>query len=140
MKRNDVSKKLDEVQKRMKRVSLATWHRPVKVSEKYVEPQVGLLIDHYTKRNDYIFFSTYTTEFDIGEEHYKYVCVGFSKIFIPIEMPKKKTNLQNDADSPFSFYRVVELQIHFFYKASSLFRVFSSMDENTDEARIVSIT
>ena len=90
MKRNDVSKKLDEVQKRMKRVSLATWHRPVKVSEKYVEPQVGLLIDHYTKRNDYIFFSTYTTEFDIGEEHYKYVCVGFSKIFIPIEMPKKR--------------------------------------------------
>ena len=74
----------------MKRVSLATWHRPVKVSEKYVEPQVGLLIDHYTKRNDYIFFSTYTTEFDIGEEHYKYVCVGFSKIFIPIEMPKKR--------------------------------------------------
>ena len=34
MKRNDVSKKLDEVQKRMKRVFLATWHRPVKVSEK----------------------------------------------------------------------------------------------------------
>ena len=124
----------------MKRVSLATWHRPVKVSEKYVEPQVGLLIDHYTKRNDYIFFSTYTTEFDIGEEHYKYVCVGFSKIFIPIEMPKKKTNLQNDADSSFSFYRVMGTSDTFFLQGELLFLVFSSMDENTDEARIVSIT
>ena len=123
MKRNDVSKKLDEVQKRMKRVSLATWHRPVKVSEKYVEPQVGLLIDRYTKRNDYIFFSTYTTEFDIGEEHYKYVCVGFSKIFIPIEMPKKKTNLQNDADSSFH-YKVMGTSDTFFYKASSFFLYF----------------
>ena len=105
----------------MKRVSLATWHRPVKVSEKYVEPQVGLLVDHYTKRNDYIFFSTYTTEFDIGEEHYKYVCVGFSKIFIPIEMPKKKTNLQNDADSSFSFYRVMGTSDTFFLQGELLF-------------------
>ena len=122
MKRNDVSKKLDEVQKRMKRVSLATWHRPVKVSEKYVEPQVGLLI--YTKRNDYIFFSTYTTEFDIGEEHYKYVCVGFSKIFIPIEMPKKKTNLQNDADSSFSFYRVMGTSDTFFLQGELPFFLY----------------
>lgn len=62
------------------------------------------------------------------------------RFFIPIEMPKKKTNLQNDADSSFSFYRVIGTSDTFFYKASSLFRVFSSMDENTDEARIVSIT
>ena len=140
MKRNDVSKKLDEVQKENEEGLLGDLASAVKVSEKYVEPQVGLLIDHYTKRNDYIFFSTYTTEFDIGEEHYKYVCVGFSKIFIPIEMPKKKTNLQNDADSSFSFYRVIGTSDTFFLQGELLFRVFSSMDENTDEARIVSIT
>ncbi|MDL2416787.1 DUF4359 domain-containing protein [Bacillus shihchuchen] len=102
MKRNDVSKKLDEVQKENEEGLLGDLASAgKKLAKKYVEPQVGLLIDHYTKRDDYIFFSTYKTEFDIGGEHYKYVCVGFSKIFIPIEMPKKKTNLQNDADSSF---------------------------------------
>ncbi|MGG1327054.1 DUF4359 domain-containing protein [Bacillus tropicus] len=91
MKRNDVSKKLDEVQKENEEGLLGDLASAgKKLAKKYVEPQVGLLIDHYTKRDDYIFFSTYKTEFDIGGEHYKYVCVGFSKIFIPIEMPKKK--------------------------------------------------
>ena len=91
MKRNDVSKKLDEVQKENEEGLLGDLASAgKKLAKKYVEPQVGLLIDHYTKRDDYIFFSTYKTEFDIGGEHYKYVCVGFSKIFIPIEMPKKR--------------------------------------------------
>ncbi|WP_144501139.1 DUF4359 domain-containing protein [Bacillus nitratireducens] len=91
MKRNDVSKKLDEVEKENKEGILGDIASAgKKLANKYVEPQVGLLIDHYTKRNDYIFFSTYKTEFDVGGENYKYVCVGFSNIFIPIEMPKKK--------------------------------------------------
>jgi hypothetical protein len=91
MKRNDVSKKLNEVEKENEESLLGDLASAGnKLAKKYVEPQVGLLIDHYTKRNDYIFFSTYTTEFDLGGENYKYVCVGFSKIFIPIEMPKKK--------------------------------------------------
>lgn len=91
MKRNDVSKKLEEVEKENKEGILGDLASVgKKLANKYVEPQVGLLIEHYTKRNDYIFFSTYTTEFDLGGENYKYVCVGFSNIFIPIEMPKKK--------------------------------------------------
>lgn len=91
MKRNDVSKKLEEVEKENKESILGDLASAgKKLANKYVEPQVGLLIEHYTKRNDYIFFSTYTTEFDLGGENYKYVCVGFSNIFIPIEMPKKK--------------------------------------------------
>ncbi|MEK5250045.1 DUF4359 domain-containing protein [Bacillus sp. FSL R9-9530] len=91
MKRNDVSKKLEEVEKENKEGILGDLASAgKKLANKYVEPQVGLLIEHYTKRNDYIFFSTYTTEFDLGGENYKYVCVGFSNIFIPIEMPKKK--------------------------------------------------
>ncbi|MDM5435873.1 DUF4359 domain-containing protein [Bacillus hominis] len=91
MKRNDVSKKLDEVEKENKEGILGDLASAgKKLANKYVEPQVGLLIDHYTKRNDYIFFSTYKTDFDVGGENYKYVCVGFSNIFIPIEMPKKK--------------------------------------------------
>ena len=53
-------------------------------------------------------------------------------------MPKK-TNLQNDADSSFSFYRVMGTSDTFFLQGE-FFLVFSSMDENTDEARIVSIT
>lgn len=91
MKRNDVSKKLEEVEKENKEGILGDLASAgKKLANKYVEPQVGLLIEHYTKRNDYIFFSTYTTEFDLGGGNYKYVCVGFSNIFIPIEMPKKK--------------------------------------------------
>ncbi|OFD40614.1 DUF4359 domain-containing protein [Bacillus mycoides] len=91
MKRNDVSKKLEEFEKENKEGILGDLASAgKKLANKYVEPQVGLLIEHYTKRNDYIFFSTYTTEFDLGGENYKYVCVGFSNIFIPIEMPKKK--------------------------------------------------
>ncbi|EJV64205.1 DUF4359 domain-containing protein [Bacillus cereus] len=91
MKRNDVSKKLEEFEKENKEGILGDLASAgKKLVNKYVEPQVGLLIEHYTKRNDYIFFSTYTTEFDLGGENYKYVCVGFSNIFIPIEMPKKK--------------------------------------------------
>ncbi|MFZ3199320.1 MAG: DUF4359 domain-containing protein [Bacillus mycoides] len=85
MKRNDVSKKLEEVEKENKEGILGDLASAgKKLANKYVEPQVGLLIEHYTKRNDYIFFSTYTTEFDLGGENYKYVCVGFSNIFIPI--------------------------------------------------------
>ncbi|MGG0237395.1 DUF4359 domain-containing protein [Bacillus rhizoplanae] len=91
MTRNDIHKKLTEVEKEDQEGlfgELATMGK--KLAKKYVEPQVGVLIDHYTKRNDYIFFSTYTTEFTIGKENYKYVSVGISNIFIPIEMPKKK--------------------------------------------------
>ncbi|ENQ3078330.1 DUF4359 domain-containing protein [Bacillus multifaciens] len=91
MTRNDIHKKLTEVEQEDKEGllgELATIGK--KLAKNYVEPQVGLLIDHYTKRNDYIFFSTYTTEFQIGKENYKYVSVGISNIFIPIEMPKKK--------------------------------------------------
>ncbi|MGG2094504.1 DUF4359 domain-containing protein [Bacillus sp. S13(2024)] len=91
MRRNDIHKKLTEVEKENGEGlfgELATLGK--KLAKKYVEPQVGLLIDHYTKRNDYIFFSTYTTEFTLGKENYKYVSVGISHIFIPIEMPKKK--------------------------------------------------
>jgi hypothetical protein len=91
MTRNDIHKKLTEVEKEDQEGlfgELATMGK--KLAKKYVEPQVGVLIDHYTKRNDYIFFSTYTTEFTIGKENYKYVSVGLSNIFIPIEMPKKK--------------------------------------------------
>ncbi len=116
MKRNDVSKKLDEVQKENEEGLLGDLASVgKKLAKKYVEPQVGLLIDHYTKRNDYIFFSTYTTEFDIGEEHYKYVCVGFSKIFIPIEMPKKKRRICKMMQIRlFSFYRVIGTSDTFF--------------------------
>ncbi|WP_020062716.1 DUF4359 domain-containing protein [Bacillus sp. 123MFChir2] len=91
MTRNDIHKKLTEVEKEDKEGflgELATIGK--KLAKNYVEPQVGLLIDHYTKRNNYIFFSTYTTEFQIGKENYKYVSVGISHIFIPVEMPKKK--------------------------------------------------
>lgn len=91
MTRNDIHKKLTEVEQEDKEGlfgELATIGK--KLAKNYVEPQVGLLIDHYTKRNDYIFFSTYTTEFQIGKENYKYVSVGISHIFIPVEMPKKK--------------------------------------------------
>ncbi|MGR5984505.1 DUF4359 domain-containing protein [Bacillus cytotoxicus] len=91
MNRNDISKKLTEVEKEDPDGllgELATIGK--KLANKYVQPQVGVLIDHYTKRNDYLFFSTYTTEFTLGKEQYKYVSVGFSHIFIPIEMPKKK--------------------------------------------------
>ncbi|ENQ3107009.1 protein of unknown function [Bacillus sp. 491mf] len=91
MKRNDIHKKLTEVEQEDKEGllgELATIGK--KLAKSYVEPQVGLLIDHYTKRNDYIFFSTYTTEFQLGKENYKYVSVGISNIFIPVEMPKKK--------------------------------------------------
>ncbi|PGZ95369.1 hypothetical protein COE51_20705 [Bacillus pseudomycoides] len=91
MTRNDIHKKLTEIEKEDQEGlfgELATMGK--KLAKKYVEPQVGVLIDHYTKRNDYIFFSTYTTEFTIGKENYKYVSVGLSNIFIPIEMPKKK--------------------------------------------------
>ena len=91
MTRNDINKKLTEVEQEDKEGllgELVTIGK--KLAKNYVEPQVGLLIDHYTKRNDYIFFSTYTTEFQIGKENYKYVSVGISHIFIPIEMPKKK--------------------------------------------------
>ncbi|WP_440602895.1 DUF4359 domain-containing protein [Bacillus sp. GB_SG_008] len=91
MTRNDIHKKLTEVEKEDQEGlfgELATMGK--KLAKKYVEPQVGVLIDHYTKRNDYIFFSTYTTEFTIGKENYKYVSVGISNIFIPIDMPKKK--------------------------------------------------
>ncbi|CAG9612142.1 hypothetical protein BACCIP111899_01314 [Bacillus rhizoplanae] len=91
MTRNDIHKKLTEVEKEDQEGlfgELATMGK--KLAKKYVEPQVGVLIDYYTKRNDYIFFSTYTTEFTIGKENYKYVSVGISNIFIPIEMPKKK--------------------------------------------------
>ncbi|PEZ01496.1 hypothetical protein CN326_21175 [Bacillus sp. AFS018417] len=91
MTRNDIHKKLTEVEKEDQEGffgELATMGK--KLAKKYVEPQVGVLIDHYTKRNDYIFFSTYTTEFTIGKENYKYVSVGISNIFVPIDMPKKK--------------------------------------------------
>ncbi|HDX9580565.1 TPA: DUF4359 domain-containing protein [Bacillus pseudomycoides] len=91
MTRNDIHKKLTEVEQEDKEGlfgELATIGK--KLAKNYVEPQVGLLVDHYTKRNDYILFSTYTTEFQIGKENYKYVSVGISHIFIPIEMPKKK--------------------------------------------------
>ncbi|WP_459501890.1 DUF4359 domain-containing protein [Bacillus sp. C1] len=91
MNRNDISKKLTEVEEENPDGlvgELATIGK--KLAKKYVEPQVDLLINHYTKRDDYMFFSTYTTEFTLGKENYKYVSVGFSHIFIPIEMPKKK--------------------------------------------------
>ncbi|MCM3735394.1 DUF4359 domain-containing protein [Bacillus cytotoxicus] len=91
MTRNDIHKKLTEVEQEDKEGlfgELATIGK--KLAKNYVEPQVGLLVDHYTKRNDYILFSTYTTEFQIGKENYKYVSIGISHIFIPIEMPKKK--------------------------------------------------
>lgn len=91
MTRNDIHKKLTEVEQEDKEGllgELATIGK--KLAKNYVEPQVDLLIDHYTKRNDYIFFSTYTTEFQLGKENYKYVSVGISHIFIPVEMPKKK--------------------------------------------------
>ncbi|MFJ8528721.1 DUF4359 domain-containing protein [Bacillus sp. NPDC094106] len=91
MNHNDISKKLTEVEKEDPDGFVGELAKiGNKLGKKYVQPQVGLLIDHYTKRNDYIFFSTYTTEFTMGKENYKYVSVGFSRIFIPIEMPKKK--------------------------------------------------
>ena len=90
MKRNDVSKKLDEVQKENEEGLLGDLASAgKKLAKKYVEPQVGLLIDHYTKRDDYIFFSTYKTEFDIGGEHYKYVCVGFQKSLFQLKCRRK---------------------------------------------------
>ena len=96
MNRNDISKKLTEVEKEDPDGlvgELATIGK--KLAKKYVEPQVDVLINHYTKRSDYIFFSTYKTEFTIGKENYKYVSIGFSHIFIPIEMPKKKDEAAN---------------------------------------------
>lgn len=102
MKRNDVSKKLEEVEKENKEGILGDLASAgKKLANKYVEPQVGLLIEHYTKRNDYIFFSTYTTEFDLGGENYKYVCVGFQTSLFQLKCRRKKTNLQNNADSSF---------------------------------------
>ncbi|MBG9585328.1 hypothetical protein ABE42_40565 [Bacillus thuringiensis] len=91
MELNDVSKKLNEVEEENQESLLSDLILLGKnLAKKYIEPQVELVIDHHTKRNNYIFFSTYTTEFDFGKEHYKYVCVGFSKTFIHLEMQKKK--------------------------------------------------
>lgn len=91
MKRNDVSQKLSEIAKEDKgRLfgELAKFGQ--NVAKKYVEPQVDTLIDHYTERSDYIFFSTYKTEFTIGQDTYKYVSVGIADHFIPVDMPDKK--------------------------------------------------
>lgn len=91
MKYNDVSQKLTEVAKEDKDSlfgELAEFGQDV--AKKYVEPQVDKLIAHYTERNDYIFFSTYTTEFKIGKDKYKFVSVGIANHFIPIEIPDKK--------------------------------------------------
>ena len=91
MKRNDVSQKLIELEKEDPEGVIGELAGiGKKLANKYVGPQVELLIDHYTKQSDYIFFSTYTTEFTIGKEKYTYVSVGFSHLFIPIDMPEKK--------------------------------------------------
>lgn len=91
MELNDVSKKLNEVEEENQESLLSDLILSgKKFAEKYIEPQVELVIDHHAKRDYYIFFSTYTTEFDFGEEHYKYVCVGFSKTFIHLEMQKEE--------------------------------------------------
>ncbi|PEF32945.1 DUF4359 domain-containing protein [Bacillus wiedmannii] len=91
MELNDISKKLNEVEEENQESLLSDFILSgKKLAEKYIEPQVELVIDHHTKRDNYIFFSTYTTEFDFGEKHYKYVCVGFSKNFIHLEMQEEK--------------------------------------------------
>ncbi|MFX3623256.1 MAG: DUF4359 domain-containing protein [Ectobacillus sp.] len=59
------------------------------LTEKYVQPQVGLVIDEYTVQEDYIFFSTYKTEFTLGSTTYKYVTLGIADRFVPLEAPKK---------------------------------------------------
>ncbi|MBG9539885.1 hypothetical protein ABE42_36900 [Bacillus thuringiensis] len=91
MEFNDVSKKLKEVEEENQESLLSDLILSgKKLAEKYIEPQAELVIHHHTKRDNYILFSTYTTEFDFGEEHYKYVCVGFSKTFIHLEMQKEE--------------------------------------------------
>jgi hypothetical protein len=61
-----------------------------KFTEKYVEPQVGLIIDKYTTQKDYIFFSTYKTEFKIGSTTYTYRTIGVADRFVLVEAPKKE--------------------------------------------------
>ncbi len=61
-----------------------------KLAKRYLEPQVGILVDKYTTEKDYIFFSTYTTEFTLGEETYEYVTVGIADHFIPVKYPKEE--------------------------------------------------
>ncbi|WP_028401773.1 DUF4359 domain-containing protein [Ectobacillus panaciterrae] len=60
------------------------------LTEKYVEPQVGLIIDKYTKQEDYIFFSTYKTEFTVGSTTYKYMTIGVAGRFFLVEAPKNE--------------------------------------------------
>ncbi|MFD3446591.1 DUF4359 domain-containing protein [Microbacteriaceae bacterium 4G12] len=60
-----------------------------RLADKYVQPQVGLLIDHYTTEKNYLFFSTYTTKLTIGKETYKYVTVGLAGNFVVVDAPKK---------------------------------------------------
>lgn len=59
------------------------------LTEKYVQPQVGLLIEKYTTKKDYIFFSTYTTSFTIGGTTYTYVTVGVADRFVPVQVPEQ---------------------------------------------------
>ncbi len=103
MKRNDVSKKLDEVQKENEEGLLGDLASAgKKLAKKYVEPQVGLLIDHYTKRDDYIYSSQHIRRNLISAENIinMYASV-FQKSLFQLKCRRKKTNLQNDADSSF---------------------------------------
>lgn len=59
------------------------------LTEKYVQPQIGLLIENYTTKKDYLFFSTYTTSFTIGGTTYTYVTVGAASRFVPVQVPEQ---------------------------------------------------
>lgn len=60
------------------------------LTEKYVQPQIGLVIDNYTTQKDYTVFSMYKTEFTVGSTTYKYVTVGLADRFILLEAPQEE--------------------------------------------------
>ncbi|MBO9129987.1 DUF4359 domain-containing protein [Bacillus sp. 165] len=61
-----------------------------KLAKRYLEPQVGILVDKHTKEKDYMFLSMYTTKFNLGRENYEYVTLGIANHFIPVKYPQEK--------------------------------------------------
>ncbi|MCP8967715.1 DUF4359 domain-containing protein [Ectobacillus ponti] len=59
-----------------------------KLTEKYVQPQVGLIIDEHTSKKDYIFFSLYNTSMQLGSDKYEYITLGAAEHFWLLQAPE----------------------------------------------------
>lgn len=58
------------------------------LTDQVVTPQVGHLIDVYTKKSDYVICSIFTTEYTIAGKTYKYVTLGIANRFLLLSAPK----------------------------------------------------